>query len=122
MRGRHQRPQCLLAAVLLLAFLPSLSFAGHWDELAGQPRGETSAASLSDGSDAATERVEHALHCHSALASCSAEPLPAGLGFLATHESLLPALSLRPAATVRRGDRAPAGRTVLPLSPPPRAA
>jgi hypothetical protein len=68
------------------------------------------------------EQAEHAAHCHTNLASCSAQPLPAGVGLLLTQEALLgpPPQTVR-AAPVDEAVAQP-GPAPAPPSPPPRLA
>ena len=53
--------------LLLLAFLPSVSYMGHWGQLI-DPMSETE-----------HEAAEHAGHCHIGVATCSDQPLPPDL-------------------------------------------
>ncbi|MGI8552556.1 MAG: hypothetical protein ACR2PL_17470 [Dehalococcoidia bacterium] len=106
---------------MLLAFLPSLSFLGHWDEVFSSAIPDLlPAAALFDGAAEQAERAEHANHCHTDLASCSAQPLPAGLGLLATHETHLPTPLLHVVRADWPEERGVAGRVIPPSVPPPR--
>lgn len=109
------------AGVLLLAFLPALSFLGHWDEVfGGSLVAQSSASVLVDAAAQQAEQTEHSRHCHTDLASCSAQPLPAGLGLLAMRETLLRPPAPQSSAGEDRQTRASFGRTISPPSPPPR--
>jgi hypothetical protein len=114
-----------IAVVLLIAFFPTLTFLGHWDEIftaSDEPVAAAPLAAITDLNAELAEQAEHAAHCHTNLASCSAQPLPAGVGLLLTQESLLGP----PPQTFRTPplDEAVAqsGPTVAPPSPPPRFA
>ena len=52
------------AAALMLAWLPSLTYLGHWEQLV--PNAPAVQHSHSQGSDHA-----HSAHCHDGLASCA---------------------------------------------------
>ncbi|MGI8550675.1 MAG: hypothetical protein ACR2PL_07790 [Dehalococcoidia bacterium] len=67
-----------------------------------------------------SRQLAHELHCHSALAMCGAQQLPAGLGLLATHETLLATPALHPVARPAAAPGPIVGRTTPPLAPPPR--
>lgn len=117
--------QQLHAGLLLFAFLPTLVFLGHWgDTLTTGPLVVGHAAALIDQTpqvrEQHAEEAEHAEHCHTNLASCSAQPLPSGLGFFVSGDTLLkppPLRILTPyLASVTR-----AGRLLSPPVPPPRA-
>lgn len=54
--------------VLLLAFLPSLLYVGHWGEFLDAAIYGTSAPG------AASEHTSHEAHCHAGPASCSEQP------------------------------------------------
>lgn len=119
--GKSVRLERAVALVLLIAFVPTLSFLGHWDEIfGGLIARPVPAAVLLDAAAQRAEQAEHSRHCHTELASCSAQPLPAGLGLLATRDTLLrpPLLKLVLGATARASVLL--GRAVSPPSPPPR--
>src|SRR5947209_18775025 len=85
-----------LAALLLFAFLPTLTFLGHWNEIfLGSVLGSnhvyaaSGTASLLSGSTQDSDDDEHAQHCHTSLGSCTEQPMPAGVGLLSTHDALL---------------------------------
>lgn len=111
----------LLPLLLLFAFLPTLTFLGHWHDLLGQaPPALAPASIIVDGAAQRAEAAEHAMHCHTNLGSCSAQPLPAGLGLLATHEALFALLLAYLIGRVRPDAHIAGGRIVPPPSPPPR--
>ena len=121
MKRRYAGLQPLIAALLLIAFLPTLSFVGHWGEIFGGQRDPpVPASAMLDLAAQRAEQTEHSQHCHTDLASCSAQPMPSGLGLFATHETLLRRLAL--SFIARQGDTlaTPSGRVVPPLFPPPR--
>jgi hypothetical protein len=66
------------------------------------------------------EQVEHATHCHTNLASCSAQPLPAGIGLLRTQEALFLPPSLQAAVRIVHNSVFRSGPRRPPLPPPPR--
>jgi hypothetical protein len=118
----HAR-QHWLAAILLFSFLPTLTFLGHWDEILDGGAPEPSPASaIADFAAEQAEQIEHASHCHTNLGSCSAQPMPAGVGLLATHEALLGPPPSIFEARLEDGAQAPPGPALIPLLPPPRAA
>jgi hypothetical protein len=111
-----------IAAVLLLAFVPTLTFLGHWDEIFGSPDvvAPLPISAVYDLTAQQAEQAEHAMHCHTNLGSCSAQPMPAGVGLLLTQEALLgpPPQITREAPAAETAVRpAPA---LIPPSPPPR--
>lgn len=114
----------LLALILLFSALPTLTFLGHWGVTVESDQAVAPAAgvdaTLSDAADTAAERAEHARHCHTDLASCASQPLPAGIGLLLTQDIMfvLPSRWLvdhRPALSVPWS-----GWNIVPLVPPPR--
>jgi hypothetical protein len=113
-----------IAAVLLIAFFPTVSFLGHWDEIFTPPDVVAPAPinAITDLSAELAEQAEHANHCHTNLASCSAQPLPAGVGLLLTQEALLgpPPQTYRAAALDETVTQP--GPSLAPPSPPPRMA
>lgn len=116
-RGRVQ----LGALALLIAFLPTLTFAGHWDDVLADQRIERAPVSaLTNRSSEQAEHAEHAQHCHMNLASCSAQPLPSGLGFLKSRDWLLSMPVLLFALRTDSEIRLPASRFDTPQPPPPR--
>lgn len=117
------RRQRLCTALLLLAFLPTLTFLGHWDEIFGPADAAPAPASaLFDLTADQAEQIEHSQHCHTDLASCSAQPMPAGVGLFATREALLgPLPSLVPAGQPAYL-MALSGPPLAPSVPPPRPA
>lgn len=66
----RRRWRALLRAgplVLLLAFLPSLLYVGHWSDLIGVALGQPGAAE---------DVLSHAAHCHFGQSTCSDQPVP----------------------------------------------
>ena len=123
-RGLFRRilaDQCGIAAVLLIALLPTLTFLGHWDEIFGAADSfAPPAAALYDLNAQQAEQTEHTMHCHINLGSCSAQPMPAGVGLLMTQEALLgPPPQISRAAPVAEAIVQP-GPALTPPSPPPR--
>ena len=117
----------LLAALLLFAFFPTLSFLGHWDALfLGRPGPEVtllvaSGSAILNVAAQQTEEAEHAEHCHTDLGSCSGQPMPAGTGLFTMREILV-----RPPAVAIAFLKADVRRlhpllTITPPTPPPRA-
>jgi hypothetical protein len=113
-----------IAAVLLIAFFPTVTFLGHWDEIF-TPTDDVAPAPLyamTDLNAELAEQAEHASHCHTNLASCSAQPLPAGVGLLLTQEALVgpPPQTFRAAPIDEAAVQL--GPSLAPPSPPPRLA
>ena len=122
MPGKSAWLERVAAGVLLLTFLPTLSFLGHWSEiLGGSQVPQASASVLVDAAAQQADQVDHSRHCHTDLAACSAQPLPAGLGLLATRETLLRPPSLLSTESADRQTRASLGHTISPPAPPPRS-
>jgi len=119
----HRLP---FAWILFLAFLPSISFAGHWDiELAVPGAGFTlgftpahvHAAGRPEGSPPG-----HRDHCHTDASGCSDQPLVAG----AQVANLGQMIALAPSLDEVRGFQPsrvllPEGMATTPDIPPPRA-
>lgn len=108
-----------MAAWLLFALLPMLTFAGHWPETIDIPGTNhylalPFAASHAHGDD-------HGGHCHADSAGCSDTPAPVATGFAVLNESLLilGAGALLIAAGVL-ANRAPESRAVAPRRRPPK--
>jgi hypothetical protein len=119
--------QRLLAAVLLLAFFPTLTFLGHWGDLfegsgtVDVLMAPVTGAMLFDVTAQQAEKAAHALHCHTDLGSCSGQPMPAGAGLFVTRETLilpLPFVAAALASVAAPIIPAPAG---TPPTPPPRS-
>jgi len=107
--------QC--AIFLLLAWLPSVAFFGHWSALAapvllGRAPGQESHASSES----------HRQHCHAEVAGCAAgdsgSVLPATP---AAHTGLVP-LEAGPGTAISSDSLIPSSRSDVPLTPPPRHA
>jgi hypothetical protein len=120
--------QRLLAAALLLAFLPTLTFLGHWGDVFGGTGAvdvilaPVAGPTLVDVAAQQAEKAAHALHCHTDLGSCSGQPVPAGYGLFVTRETLILPLPFVLSALVFQAAHiipAPAG---TPPTPPPRSA
>ncbi len=72
----RQRWHALLRAgslVLILAFLPSVLYVGHWGQFTDVALGYTA---LEREADAHTS---HEAHCHLGQSSCSSQPAPVGV-------------------------------------------
>ena len=122
--------QSFLAAALLFAFFPTLTFLGHLDAIYDGALGPdttlpriTTAAIFSLSAEQASEfaeATEHAQHCHTDLGSCSGQPVPAGFGLFVMREVLIrpPAVAL----ALLPGEVAAAFPMPgpSPLTPPPR--
>ena len=108
--------------MLIFALLPTLTFMGHWDEIFTPPDEVLAAprSAIYDLTAEQAEQAEHASHCHTNLESCSAQPMPAGVGLLLTQEALIGP----PPQTFRAAPMAEAivqpGPSLTPPSPPPR--
>jgi hypothetical protein len=121
--------QRALAALLMVAFLPTLTFLGHWNEIffgsvlgSNQVYVAPDVASLLPNTPQDAEESEHAQHCHTNLSSCSEQPMPSGIGLLAMHDALLgPAPAVVQIRLVDNGPAVPQ-LAILPLTPPPRVA
>jgi hypothetical protein len=113
------------ALILLLAWLPSLAFVGHWESLAAPLQLETRFAPAShahathppEGSEGATQ---HEQHCHAGFDSCStgASGMTMPIGAVghtapAAPDEALVALALEAAVPVNPGEGPP--------TPPPRS-
>ena len=61
--------------LLVLAFLPSLLYVGHWSELVNYAMGHP-------GVEEVTDIEEHAGHCHIGPATCSEQPAPASVSVI----------------------------------------
>jgi hypothetical protein len=124
-RGLFRRilaDQIGIAAVLLFALLPTLTFMGHWDEIFAGPDyvAPTPQVAIFDLTAELAERAEHAAHCHTNLGSCSAQPMPAGVGLLLMQEALLgPPPQISRMTPVVQALARP-GPAIIPPSPPPR--
>jgi len=109
------------ALLLLLAFLPTLSFLGHWDEIVTSAQVVPAPASvLIDAAAQRAAQADHARHCHTDLASCSAQPIAAGLGLFASRETFLRPPRPQLAFDMAEQTRTLLGRTLSPAPPPPR--
>lgn len=102
----------LWAVVLAMAWLPGVSFFGHWGDLV-RPIEEVGATTMSH---------DHADHCHVDLGDCGAQ---GGGGEMPAADELAVAVPSAP-PTLDAGDAsarviAPYSQTIDPLSPPPRS-
>ncbi|MFN8638039.1 MAG: hypothetical protein U0360_00930 [Dehalococcoidia bacterium] len=103
------------ALLLLLAWLPSLVYVGHWDSLA-----TPSAAHAVAHAGGAAPDGSHAQHCHGGFDRCSGSEAPAPALTHGLEVGGAPVVSVaRPAAG---DDRALVGHSMTPILPPPRAA
>lgn len=102
---------------LLLAWLPTLAFVGHWDSLAAPFTSQEVATTHSH--TPASDR-EHAQHCHAGFEECgggvSAFSTPASAPVHASAQ--VP--EGRASHQVLTNELAPAGFESGPLTPPPR--
>ncbi|MCC6238318.1 MAG: hypothetical protein IT299_12215 [Dehalococcoidia bacterium] len=104
------------ALLLLLAWLPTLTFFGHWEGLAAP---FTSASAVATHAHSPTSDREHAQHCHAGFEGCSggasAVTMPAGAPAHAEVQ--------RPEDTstdfVVLDESPPTGFEASPLTPPP---
>lgn len=100
-----------LAAALLLAWLPSLTFVGHWEQLMpGAPKVEQTHSHRADQA--------HAEHCHEGVAAC-ADHAPAQSPAVART---LEAALIPPETRIPLTNDAvpPADSETTPSTPPPR--
>ena len=101
------------ALLLLLAWLPTLAFLGHWSALAAPVTGAIPASHAPAG-------TTHHQHCHSHLDGCAGGSagllLPAAP---APRDALVPAEALH-SAPLFDDDARPPGHVAAPLTPPPR--
>ena len=104
--------QCAL--LLLLAWLPTLAFFGHWGALAAPVVGRT----LPHESHASGE--SHRQHCHAEVAGCAGGTLMSVLPAPPAPQTGPVLTEARPRAPVEDGGPIPAGRSDAPLTPPPR--
>lgn len=72
--------------VLLLAFLPSVLYLGHWGELIDSALDRTAVVRSAE----AAGPSGHAAHCHAGPASCSDQPVPASVAVIASVVELPP--------------------------------
>lgn len=119
----HRLP---FAWILFLAFLPSISFAGHWDIELAVPGASFSLGFTSAHVHAAGESEDspsgHRDHCHADASGCSDQPLVAG----AQVANLGQMIALAASVDEVRGFQPsrvllPEGAATSPDIPPPRA-
>ncbi len=72
--------------VLLLAFLPSVLYLGHWGDLVDSALDRTAV----ERSAEAVDHSGHAAHCHAGPAACSDQPVPAAAAVIASVVELPP--------------------------------
>ena len=113
----ERRATTLMVLVLIAALLPSLTYLGHWEQLA-PPDAVTvhlphHQPSESDGN--------HANHCHEGAAGCAEQPVPSSADLLLAGIEIS-RFDPPTVATPPVQERAPAGLQLAPLTPPPRAA
>lgn len=71
---RHWRTALQTGSLLLLlAFLPTVGYAGHWGEFSDYAMGRTGNERPAD-----PDHASHASHCHG-VSSCSEQPQPVGV-------------------------------------------
>jgi hypothetical protein len=110
-----------LAVLLLASIFPTVSFMGHWDTIfLGESDDPPSATVWIDYAAEQADKIEHTQHCHEDLSSCVAQPLPAGLGFLITHDDIFFIPPFRFAGQAALAVARLTGRILSPLTPPPR--
>ncbi len=103
------------ALILLLAWLPTLSYVGHWEALTA-PASSHAAAHRSGGApDGAHER-----HCHAGIDDCSGGIAGADLLAVNVGRDLGRVASLIGLALPRNDDTRLSGRSDAPVPPPPR--
>jgi hypothetical protein len=98
-------------AVLLVALLPMLLYAGHWGDMIGAAFGSIAFE------EEASEHSSHQSHCHGGQASCSEQPLPANANGLQTAVEL-PQPEL-PTTSHVEVQTPPTGVSVVPPTDPP---
>ena len=78
-----------MAACLLAALLPMLTFVGHWPAHLDIP-GTDYYVALPFAAPVHSHQTEtdHGSHCHANSASCTDKPVGAGVGFALLNESL----------------------------------
>ena len=110
--SRRMAERCAL--LLLLAWLPSLAFAGHWSALAAPLLGGTPAH------ESHASRESHREHCHADIEECAGT---ASTSIVAAPLVQPPGRATTETTTAEPIDderRTPAGRSDAPLTPPPR--
>ncbi len=112
-RSRRFVQRCAL--VLILAWIPGISFFGHWSELTA-PLGMPVTVSHLHESEAA----EHVAHCHADVSTCGDQGT--GGAFALVRPAASAVVASIEVGTSPALDPAPAGTLPLPLTPPPRAA
>lgn len=107
----------LWAAVLVLAWLPGVTFFGHWGDLAMPLVGEAGSSFVSHA------HGDHSDHCHGGFSDCGSQ---GGAGELTPATALLSVDGTAPPSVFRGSTHtrttAPQSETVAPIAPPPRAA
>lgn len=117
--GRRVAHLALVGWLLAAAYLPALTFFGHyplWLDIPG--------TSLYVGLPAHTspDAHDHESHCHADASSCSDTPVPTTGNIALLAESLIPSGADLPRTGVPpRAARLLAQADVTPVSPPPRA-
>jgi len=119
---RHCGARLLQVWALLLAYLPSLLFLGHWEPRVAVP-GTPWSFGLPVGREYADEAAgDHARHCHGDAAGCSDVPFTGGPGIALMAEALAFLGTDSPFVAGNARWWQPAGaRTVAPELQPPRA-
>lgn len=115
-RRSARTPAQHAALLLLLAWLPTLSYLGHWDALRGAPSSHGAAHVEGPAGDDA-----HAQHCHLDVEGCAEGSAPAPALSASAQLDVLrppPEVHLAPAHAV---GPAPANRSDAPATPPPRS-
>ncbi len=108
------------ALLLLLAWLPTLAFFGHWESLAAP---FTSAGvSRATHTHSPTSDREHAQHCHAGFEDCGGGASAITLPGSAPLHAAARTPEGRPSDLVLTNELAPSGFDAAPLTPPPRQA
>ena len=110
--SRRTAEQCAL--LLLLAWLPSLAFAGHWSALAAPITG------LTPAHESHASRESHRQHCHADLEGCAGGASMSTLPATPVQQAGLIPAEASDGVPIANEDVIPAGRSDAPLTPPPR--
>lgn len=114
---RHSRsaPAQHAALILLLAWLPTLAYVGHWEALAA-PASSHAAAHRGGG---APDRA-HEQHCHAGFDDCSGGAAAADVLVATVGRDLARVASVLGLAVTLSDATRLSGRSDAPVPPPPR--
>jgi hypothetical protein len=110
------------ATLLLLAWMPSLLFFGHWSALASPSPHQAMTVAAHHEAGTPTEDSQHALHCHGSSSCADQGGAASALDLVASNPLALVTRPLEVVTTGNSPSRFEGRSSARPDAPPPRMA